>query len=79
MERSSALVAEYLDAIEIELRAAREQFDLVPDTVYFGGGTPSYLRAAEMERLVGIVDDTVGRAGVEATLEVHPSTASLWT
>ena len=76
MERSSALVAEYLDAIEIELRAAREQFDLVPDTVYFGGGTPSYLRAAEMERLVGIVDDTVGRAGVEATLEVHPSTAS---
>ncbi|MFN8051747.1 MAG: coproporphyrinogen-III oxidase family protein [Acidimicrobiales bacterium] len=76
VERRAAAVDAYLARLDRELAVAAERLRIEPDTVYLGGGTPSYLRPAEMERLCAIVDRRVGWSRVEATLEVHPSTAT---
>lgn len=76
LERRSAAVDAYLDRLDAELAELADSWHLELDTVYLGGGTPSYLRPSELERLRRSVGDRVGWAGVEATLEVHPSTAS---
>ncbi len=64
------------------LRALRRQIeslppDLAADTVYFGGGTPSLLRAQEISASL----DALARhieldAGAEITLELNPATCS---
>ena len=76
LERTGSLVETYLDTLERELESIARTVELVPDTVYVGGGTPSYLKPGEIERLVAMIDDRFGWARVEATLEVHPSTAT---
>ena len=43
---------DYIDALEKE--AARYQGTVI-STVYFGGGTPSFLSEGQLERLAGIV------------------------
>jgi putative oxygen-independent coproporphyrinogen III oxidase len=42
-------------------------------TIYFGGGTPSLLSAAAVERLVRTAVERWGRDPVEVTLEANPS------
>lgn len=76
VERRSGAVEEYLRRIETELAelADRHAFDL--DTIYVGGGTPSYLRGAELERLCELIRRHLGWAAVESTLEIHPATGS---
>lgn len=76
LERRAGLVDAYLDRLDVELAELAERCTVELDTVYLGGGTPSHLRPAEMERLRRSVGERVGWAGAEATLEVHPSTAS---
>ena len=77
LERRSGLVEAYLAAMDREVARLAERFEPGPlQTVYFGGGTPSYLREGELERLVGILRDRLGWAGTEATLEVHPATVT---
>lgn len=65
-----------LDAILAELRrrAPRD-----PRTVYFGGGTPSYLSCAQLERLIEGVEDRTGFRGSaeEVTLECNPESLDL--
>lgn len=47
-------VAQYLTALEREIDAVAELYrDKILDTVYIGGGTPSSLSAAELDRLLG--------------------------
>lgn len=42
-------------------------------TVFFGGGTPTQLPAADLVRILGAVDDTLGlAAGAEITTEANP-------
>lgn len=76
VERRPGAVDQYLLRIERELAELADchAFDL--DTIYLGGGTPSYLRTTEMERLCASIRRHVGWAAAEATLEVHPATAS---
>src|SRR4051812_13441597 len=76
LERRASLVDAYLERLDHELAELADRCSIRPDTVYVGGGTPSYLRPSEMERLCASIERRVGWAGVEATLEVHPSTAT---
>ncbi len=68
----------YLDAlgVELDLRAASEEFAAAPaDTVFFGGGTPTVLPS---EWLVALLTRMRARFrlpdGAEVTMEVNPGT-----
>lgn len=76
LERRGDAVAQYLVRLDDELARIADTWPMELDTVYVGGGTPSHLRLHEMEQLCAIVEQRVGWAEVEATLEVHPSTAT---
>jgi len=66
-------MARYLAALEREL--ARLPADFVPDTVYIGGGTPTYLEAARLQRLLELVAARVSPAALrEWTIEANPGT-----
>jgi oxygen-independent coproporphyrinogen-3 oxidase len=69
-------VARYVDALRSELGAVQEAVGrrVVADTVYFGGGTPSYLNAAQIAALFASLRQHVELpAGSEVTFELHPS------
>ena len=76
LRRTPGAVGAYLDRLDRELAEAADRCDVQLDTTYLGGGTPSMLRTAELERLLGSVDRRVGGTGSEVTLEIHPSTAN---
>ena len=76
LERRGTLVTDYLielerDAIQLEAQYTRSPLK----TLYIGGGTPSFLRDAELEALVSVIKENFGWAS-EATLEVNPGTVS---
>ena len=49
----------------------------VPDTLYFGGGTPSLLEPAEIKAIIDRCRDALGlTADAEITLEANPETAT---
>ena len=61
----------YIDALLRELRGC--SLPGPPDTVYFGGGTPSLLSPAQADRLLRAA---APRAGAEITLEANPETVT---
>ena len=66
----------YLDALleDIRLEGVRAG-DRVVETVFFGGGTPSYFSADEIGRMLEAIDDSlVLSAGAEVTMEANPGT-----
>ena len=69
------LMPDYVDALERELSAAREQHPFGRlETIYFGGGTPSLLPADLITRLLRFVRATFDVApGAEVTLEANPA------
>lgn len=69
---SRDLYSPYVDAVCREIRSAPR--DLVADTVYFGGGTPSLLNSADIARILGVLRDVYGGNWNEATLEADPET-----
>jgi putative oxygen-independent coproporphyrinogen III oxidase len=84
LERRAGLVEAYLTELENDARVLAEQYGGTElTTLYIGGGTPSFLRDHELERLTGIIRTHFGWANFEATLEVNPGTvnaprAKLW-
>jgi oxygen-independent coproporphyrinogen-3 oxidase len=66
----------YLDAALAEVRLARRVLgatDLPVQTVFFGGGTPTLLPAADLGRVLRAVDAEFGLApGAEVTSEANP-------
>lgn len=65
-------IPRYVDALLTELTARPALGEL--RTIYFGGGTPSLLSAAQVERVVGGALDRWGAEVVEeVTLEANPS------
>ena len=74
---NEARMSEYTDALCAHLaQAAPSASDRTIDTIYFGGGTPSYLGAPRLNRIL----DTVFRhysvsADAEITLEANPDSA----
>ncbi len=68
---------DFVTALREEWRQAREEFPLMLDTVYFGGGTPSMLSAKLFGELVWALQDTAfDRELLEFTLEVNPATVT---
>ncbi|MQM28188.1 radical SAM family heme chaperone HemW [Glycomyces albidus] len=65
----------YAAVVRSEIRAAAAQFGTRPkvDTVFFGGGTPTLLPAAELAAILAEIDREFGLAdGYEATTEANP-------
>ena len=63
----------YVDALLRELHRFAPDAPLRPDTVYFGGGTPSLLTPAQAKRLIRAADPV---PGAEITLEANPETVT---
>ncbi|GEM49930.1 radical SAM family heme chaperone HemW [Deinococcus cellulosilyticus] len=83
LTRKSGMVDHYLRRMreEAQFQASRYNVDL--KTVYFGGGTPSFLRDPEMTDLVDLIRTHLGWGTEENTLEINPGTvtrerAQLW-
>ena len=64
----------YVDALLRELSRFAPEAPLQPDTLYFGGGTPSLLRPEQAKRLI---DAARPMPGAEITLEASLSGCSL--
>ena len=65
----------YVDALLRELARFAPDAPLRPDTVYFGGGTPSLLSPAQVGRLIRAACPV---SGAEITLEANPDSAGDW-
>ncbi len=72
---SGELIARYVAALvrELELVAG----DLGPQTVFFGGGTPSLLNLRQWEQVLRAMDRLGLLGAVEWTVECNPATVSL--
>ena len=70
----------YFAALISELRHQANKLEDLPhqvDTVFFGGGTPSLLRAEWVKDLIDCIDKEYGLAkGAEISLEANPGTLS---
>ena len=70
----------YLHALSGEMRLHAGQQSLAGrrlDTVYFGGGTPTALSAAQLEGILQNVRDSFGLTGsAEISVEAHPDTVT---
>ena len=71
---SRAVPDAYVDALLQALAGFSAALPGPPDTVYFGGGTPSLLTPAQVERLLAAA---APRSGAEVTLEANPETVTL--
>jgi oxygen-independent coproporphyrinogen-3 oxidase len=72
------LQSKYLDKLRREIRSHPWEWE--PETVYFGGGTPSAMPPEDFERCL---EDLPGRSWLEATIEAAPGSitydkARLW-
>ncbi|WP_339094663.1 radical SAM family heme chaperone HemW [Deinococcus sp. VB343] len=76
LTRQSGLVERYLERLDQEAAELAATYAVDLDTVYLGGGTPSFLRDHEMRFLVESVQRHLGWGRVENTLEINPGTVS---
>ena len=66
------LIADYLRSIERELEGLGEPHEV--DTLYFGGGTPTHLPPASLDRLLSLVKRWFPPApGYELSVEANPA------
>jgi oxygen-independent coproporphyrinogen III oxidase len=78
-EPGSTDTAAFLQAVTRELRAAAERWRgrLQPETIYFGGGTPTLLSTVHLERWLPEFRSVIDLTGLrEWTVEVNPRTIS---
>ena len=77
LPRAEGQMDAYVSALTAQLAAWRERTaDCTVDTVYFGGGTPSYLGPNRLCRLLDTVFQSYRVApGAEITLEANPDSA----
>jgi oxygen-independent coproporphyrinogen-3 oxidase len=76
--RSNEIVDSYVNALtkEIELFPTKE----FVDTIYFGGGTPSLLKPAQLEKILKAVSEKFDISpGAEVTMEMNPATMTAAT
>ena len=65
----------FLDALLREVEDAGQRFALRPQTIYFGGGTPSALTGEQLEYLLGGLRARLDLSELtEWTFEVNPAT-----
>lgn len=68
----------YADTAIAEIQQARQRFGRRPvSTVFFGGGTPTQLPAADLVRILDAIDTEFGLAtGAEVTTEANPDSVT---
>ncbi|WP_034386137.1 radical SAM family heme chaperone HemW [Deinococcus sp. YIM 77859] len=76
LTRRAGLVEKYLVRVEEEAARLAEEYSVDLDTVYIGGGTPSFLRDAELTALTEGIRRHLGWGRLENTLEINPGTVS---
>ena len=70
------LAERYVRALIHEIRSSRYAGENV-DTIYFGGGTPSLLSPAQLERILAALHENFNvAADSEITLEINPGSAT---
>jgi oxygen-independent coproporphyrinogen-3 oxidase len=81
-DRPGASRATYAEAAIAEVRRARRVLgdrDLPVDTVFFGGGTPTLLGAADLAAVLAAVASEFGLApDAEVTTEANPDSVAAW-
>ena len=66
---------DFLDALLREVQRAGEKYALRPETIYFGGGTPTSLRTEQLEYLLGGLRERLDLSALrEWTVEANPAT-----
>ena len=79
---SGSTRASYVEAVIAEIRLARQvlgERDVAIDTIFFGGGTPTLLAAADLGAVVASAAAEFGLAdGVEITTEANPDSVAAW-
>lgn len=73
VRRHGGVVEAYLERLAGEAAALHARFPGPLETLYFGGGTPSFLRGHELERLFAALPWQL-RPGAEVTMEANPGT-----
>ncbi len=73
------LIPLYVEALCREIASAADRYPIgALETVFFGGGTPSLLSAAQVERIMRTVQETCGLVpGAEVSLEANPSNVTI--
>ena len=72
----SELAERYVRGLIDEIKASQYAGENV-DTIYFGGGTPSLLTPAQLERILAALHDRFSvDTGSEITLEINPGSAT---
>lgn len=67
----------FLDALVREVETQGARFALRPQTIYFGGGTPSSLSISQLEFLLGQLRERLDLGDLaEWTFEINPATVS---
>ena len=66
---------EFLDALLREVDRAGEKYALRPETIYFGGGTPTSLHTDQLKHLLGGLRERLDLSALrEWTVEANPAT-----
>lgn len=72
----SELAERYVQGLVNEIKGSRYAGEVI-DTIYFGGGTPSLLAPAQLERILASLYERFKIAsGAEITLEINPGSAT---
>src|SRR4051812_32666702 len=67
----------FLDALVQEVEMRLREHPIRPQTIYFGGGTPSMLSLSELDYLLGALRDRLDLSELtEWTFEINPATVS---
>jgi oxygen-independent coproporphyrinogen-3 oxidase len=74
------LKTRFVEALLREIQAGARALALAPDTLYFGGGTPSLLTPAEVRSIIDAGRRSLGlTASAEITLEANPESVTALT
>ena len=75
MDRSQT--QRFCEAVLCELEERTSVFDVVPKTIYFGGGTPTALSTSQLEFLLGGFHQLLDLSALEEwTIEANPGSVS---
>ena len=70
------LEKEYIDCVKKEIKNRTNDNDLVK-TIYFGGGTPSYIESEYIEEILATIENSFQvDENVEISIEVNPGSAN---
>jgi oxygen-independent coproporphyrinogen-3 oxidase len=73
----SSQTQRFCEALLREIEEVQDRFTLKPETIFFGGGTPTALTTAQLEFLLGGLRDRVDLSRlVEWTVEANPGSVS---